>query len=214
MGRMTGAGRRRWLRPRGIPGRVPGLIVALVALVGALGGTSYAGFRLGAGSVGTKQLRNGAVTSGKLAPGAVTSGKLAPGAVTSGKLAPGGVTGGLLANGAVTAPKLAPGAVGAQQAQPGAGVSLAYDTSTNYPVEAGGTAAIYETCPPAMNAIGGGALPDDPHMVLLGTGPYRLSPGSWGVPADAWAASVKNTDPGAVHSFVVFAVCITAGAVK
>src|SRR5437588_359190 len=43
--------------------------VALVALFVALGGTSYAAFRVPRNSVGTQQVRNGAITSGKLTVG-------------------------------------------------------------------------------------------------------------------------------------------------
>jgi hypothetical protein len=47
--------------------------IALVALVIAMGGTSYAAVALPADSVGTKQLRNGAVTLEKLAPDALST---------------------------------------------------------------------------------------------------------------------------------------------
>jgi hypothetical protein len=50
-----------WRRPS------PALVVALVALFVALGGTSYAALRLPENSVGTAQLKNGAVTKGKIA---------------------------------------------------------------------------------------------------------------------------------------------------
>lgn len=52
------------------------LIVSIVALAVALGGTSYAAFNLPKNSVGTKQLRNGAVSTTKLKNGAVTKAKL------------------------------------------------------------------------------------------------------------------------------------------
>jgi hypothetical protein len=55
--------------------------VALLALIVALGGTSYAAFSLPAGSVGTKQLRNGAVTSKKIANGSITPAKLDAGSL-------------------------------------------------------------------------------------------------------------------------------------
>ncbi len=216
-------------RPRGsflgrlLPRLSPEMMVAITALVMALGGSSYAAFRLGAGSVGSRELKNravtgsklapGAVTSAKLAPGAVTSGKLAPGAVTSGNLAAGAVTGSALGNGAVTGPKLAPGAVGSQQAQPGAGVSVTYETSPAFNVGASATSSIFQKCPAETNAIGGGVLPDDPRVVVLGTGPYDTPAAHFGGPADAWAGYVSNNDSGAAHTFVVFAVCVTAGAV-
>lgn len=43
--------------------------IAVLALLLACGGTSYAGTRLAADSVGTKQLRAGAVTTAKIKDG-------------------------------------------------------------------------------------------------------------------------------------------------
>jgi hypothetical protein len=62
----------------------PALVVAFVALLIALGGTSYAAFRLPRNSVGTKQLKNNAVTASKIKNGAVTASKIN----TSGLMAP------------------------------------------------------------------------------------------------------------------------------
>jgi hypothetical protein len=44
----------------------PAMLVALLALFVALGGSSYAALQLPKGSIGTKQLKNGAVTSKKV----------------------------------------------------------------------------------------------------------------------------------------------------
>jgi hypothetical protein len=52
------------------------MIVALVALFVALGGSAYAALSLPADSVGTRQIRNAAVTGAKLATGAVTARKV------------------------------------------------------------------------------------------------------------------------------------------
>jgi hypothetical protein len=60
----------------------PALVVSIVALIVALGGTSYAAFSLPKNSVGTRQLKNGAVTTGKLKNGAVTKAKLNVAGVT------------------------------------------------------------------------------------------------------------------------------------
>jgi hypothetical protein len=49
------------------------LVVSIIALLVALGGSSYAAFRLPSNSVGTKQLKAGAVTTKKLAHGAKVS---------------------------------------------------------------------------------------------------------------------------------------------
>jgi hypothetical protein len=51
----------------------PAMIVALLALIVAMGGTSYAAIKLPANSVGTKQLKAHAVTSAKVKDSAITS---------------------------------------------------------------------------------------------------------------------------------------------
>jgi hypothetical protein len=52
----------------------PALIIAIIALIAALGGTAWAAKK---GSVGSRQLKSGAVTTGKIANNAVTSPKVA-----------------------------------------------------------------------------------------------------------------------------------------
>ena len=64
----------------------PALVVSTIALIVALGGTSYAAFSLPNNSVGTKQLKNASVGTFKLKSGAVGTGKLKDGAVTTAKL--------------------------------------------------------------------------------------------------------------------------------
>ena len=54
------------------------MIVALVALMVALGGTSYAAITLPKNSVGSKQLKKNAVTTAKIKNGAVTAKKINP----------------------------------------------------------------------------------------------------------------------------------------
>ncbi len=53
----------------------PAMVVAVIALVAALGGTAFAA--LGKNSVGTRQLRSKSVTTGKLANNAVNGAKVA-----------------------------------------------------------------------------------------------------------------------------------------
>src|ERR1700746_1973294 len=53
-----------------------GLVVAIIALIVALGGTSYAAFSLPKNSVGTRQLKKSAVTGEKIAKNAITSVKV------------------------------------------------------------------------------------------------------------------------------------------
>ena len=70
----------RRLTNRAMPSRAP-LVISLLALFVALGGTGWAAQVIGRGSVGTAQLARDAVTAPKIAAGAVTKSKLANGAV-------------------------------------------------------------------------------------------------------------------------------------
>ncbi len=85
----------------------PALVVSSIALVVALGGTSYAAFTLPRNSVGTRQLRNNAVTAAKLHNGAVNGRSIARGAVGTDKIANGAVTGAKLKLAGVTVPSAA-----------------------------------------------------------------------------------------------------------
>jgi len=65
----------------------PAMIVACIALLVALGGTSVAAVsQLARNSVGTPQLRNGAVTTPKLRNGAIATAKVRNNAITSAKV--------------------------------------------------------------------------------------------------------------------------------
>lgn len=73
----------------------PALVLAMIALLVAMGGVGYSATKLKAGSVKTKAIKNGAVTESKLANGAVSSKKfatnaLAPNAAKLNGVAPGG----------------------------------------------------------------------------------------------------------------------------
>jgi hypothetical protein len=68
----------------------PSLAVSLVALLAALGGTSYAAFTLPKNSVGTKQLKNNAVVSSKVKNHSLTMADFKPGQLPAG---PRGATG-------------------------------------------------------------------------------------------------------------------------
>ncbi len=81
--------------------------VAYLALFVALGGTSYAAFRLPKNSVGTKQLKNGAVTAAKVKKGTLKGVDFAKGQIPDG---PRGLTG-------ATGPAGPAGSTGAAGAQ-------------------------------------------------------------------------------------------------
>src|SRR4051794_742378 len=59
----------------------PSMIVALIALALALGGTGYAAVKLPNNSVGTAQLRKKAVTGAKVNANAITSAKVKDGSL-------------------------------------------------------------------------------------------------------------------------------------
>jgi hypothetical protein len=64
----------------------PALVVSVIALFVALGGTGYAAFSLPKSSVGAQHLKNGAVATKKLKNGVVTTSKLNNGAVITSKI--------------------------------------------------------------------------------------------------------------------------------
>lgn len=83
----------------------PAMAVACLALLVALGGTSYAAVAIPANSVGTRQLKANAVTSAKIDNGTIQTSDLSSRAVTSlkGATGPQGPAGSALAYGDVPA---------------------------------------------------------------------------------------------------------------
>ena len=80
----------------------PAMVVASVALLVALGGTSVAAVnQLAANSVGTSQLKSNAVTTPKIKNSAVNASKLASNAVATAKIASNAVTNAKIANGTI-----------------------------------------------------------------------------------------------------------------
>jgi hypothetical protein len=74
------------------------MVVALIALVVALGGTGYAAVHLPKGSVGAKQLKKNAVTKAKIRHNAVTKAKIGRNAVTKAKVHENAITGAKVKN--------------------------------------------------------------------------------------------------------------------
>ena len=65
----------------------PSMVVALIALFVALGGTGYAALKLPANSVGTKQLKKNAVTGAKVKDFSLFTNDFAPGQIPRGRKA-------------------------------------------------------------------------------------------------------------------------------
>jgi hypothetical protein len=141
----------------------PALVVSLIALFVALGGTSYAAINLPKNSVGTKQLKNGAVTKTKINKKTITQlmGKPGP----AGPAGPTGATGpqgpqgaqgppGTLADGAVTSAKIADGAVSASKL-----ATIVVVTADSTSVANGAAVGVTATCPAGSRVISGGFDP-------------------------------------------------------
>ncbi len=97
----------------------PAMVVACLALLVALGGTSVAAVQaLAPNSVGTAQLRANAVTAPKIRNAQVTNAKLANNAVTNSKLRNNAVTGAKVQNGSLSVVDFAAGSLPAGPAGP------------------------------------------------------------------------------------------------
>jgi hypothetical protein len=92
----------------------PAMVVACIALLVALGGTSGAAVtNVPDNSVGTNKIKNNAVTTPKIKNNAVTAPKIAANAVTAPKIASNAVGGAKIAANAVTGAKVADGSLAA-----------------------------------------------------------------------------------------------------
>lgn len=89
----------------------PALIVATLALIVALGGTSYAAFKIPSNSVGTKQLKKKAVGTKQLKASAVGSKQLKLDSVGVDQLGPASVDTAAILDAAVTKAKIDPAAL-------------------------------------------------------------------------------------------------------
>ena len=100
---------------RKLPGRPsPAMVVACIALLVALGGTSIAAVsQVANNSVGAAQLKNNAVTTPKIKNAAVNASKIANNAVVAAKIASNAVGNPKIANNAVNSAKIADGSVAA-----------------------------------------------------------------------------------------------------
>jgi hypothetical protein len=171
----------------------PSMMVAVAALLFALGGTSYAAATLAANSVGAKQLKKNAVERVKIKNNAVDASKVLDGSLTGRDIKESTLT-------KVPATALADSATHA-------GSSAAIDKVTYKavqgsvapgPVASAATAA----CDPGQHVIGGGMKVDDPNNAFLVDG-YPDAANT------AWTGHAGNAI-GTPIGFTVWAICTTA----
>jgi hypothetical protein len=180
----------------------PAMGVALLALVLAVGGTSYAAVKLPAKSVGTPQLKNNAVTTAKVKNGAVTGPKLKQGAVGAKALAGGSVGAGQVAPESLTGGQINEGTLGTVPSAASAPLQGLTYTAGSGSLEPHTGLTVHGDCPAGLRPISGGLRVDDPTTMYIVDG-YPQGNG--------WTGNVANTDDNA-HGFTGYVVCAQAGA--
>jgi hypothetical protein len=191
------------------------MIVACLALLVALGGTSVAAVsQIKRNSIGTVQLRNGAVTNPKIRNNSVTSAKVrnrsllrsdfAPGQLPAGPTGPQGPAGAAGPAGPA-GPAGAAGTIGAITVR-SQGVAIA-DAADNNQVY--GTAEVQALCSSGELAISGGAAWSDSNAGLeLFVG--RLRPVTNATNQVIGFLGSGLNDSGQSSTFTVYALCYTA----
>jgi hypothetical protein len=180
------------------------MVVALLALMIALGGTSYAAVKLPKGSVGSRELKKNAVTTANIKNSAVTGAKVKADSLTGADI-----------NEATLAP--APLAAASNHANAAAGLDkVTYRTApgsvgaaTEDPANPGSflttpSAPTAAACDPGQVAVGGGAKLDE----VVSEAIHESYPST----GRTWTVTVGNDDPNP-HTFTVFVACLPAGAV-
>src|SRR5436190_6350644 len=215
----------KWLRPMRPS---PALVVASIALIVAMAGTSYA-----ASQIGMNQIKNGAVTNAKIKNAAVGNHKIANGAVGNHKISNGAVGNAKIANGAINGAKLNLSALGTVPSANTANTATnathatSADTATNatnatnartagianalgrvryvksppIPNPAGVQSSGQVTCPAGLFVSGGGAFGSSGGVLqsINTSQPFALS-GVPGAIPDSWDVDMNNADATA-HTF-------------
>jgi len=168
-------------------------ITATMALIIALGGTSYAAIVLPANSVGSKQLKKRAVTSSKLAANAVTSATVR--------------------NGSLRAKDFKVGQLPAGPAGPAGTAGATNIVRRQVPspaVAAGAIGAVTMTCNPGERAINAGlegdGAPFTPNTFTLTESFPRTTRTPAGEVPTGWYVEARNT-ASASSQFLGFLVC-------
>ena len=178
----------------------PATVLAGIALLVALGGTSYAAIVLPANSVGTPQLKAGAVTSIKVKDRTLLARDFAAGQIPAG---PAGPTG-------------APGAAGpAGPAGPAGAAAGAIVHVTAVAAPPGTTTSALASCAAGQKVTGGGAYligntTDTDHLTVsapvIGTGGVSFNTVADGGTATSWFASMYSSGP-VSRTLNVYVIC-------
>jgi hypothetical protein len=192
----------------------PAMIVACIALLVSLGGTSFAAAtQLARNSVGTVQLKNGAVTNAKIRNNAVTSAKVrnrsllrvdfAPGQLPAGPTGPQGPAGPAGAAGAA-GPAGPAGVIGNVTVR-SQSVTIAGGVAEN---GAYNTGSVTSLCSGNERAISGGTgwSDQDPGLELW---TQRLMPVTNSANQVIGFQGTGGNDSGQTSTFIVYSLCYT-----
>ena len=162
-------------------------VTATLALIVALGGTSYAAVVLPRNSVGSEQLKKGAVTNSKLRTNAVTSGTVRNGSLRANDFKAG---------------QLPAGQAG--PAGPAGATNIVSRRVPSPPVAAGAIGAVRLACNPAERAITAGLQSDADLLNIFSiTESFPITTSD--VPT-GWYLEARNTASSS-DRFVAFLVC-------
>jgi hypothetical protein len=187
------------------------MVIAVLALFIALGGTSYAVKKLPKNSVSTKQLKNNAVTAKKIKNNAVTAKKIKKGSVDASKVKADSLTGAQINEATVN--------VGRLDYNSAVTTNPSLVNSTD-PVQTPTTGVV--GCDPGLKAVGGGVKLEDPTATFSPGTQSIYDEGPRG--NDGWQARVLNYDgtfdPATstftpiTHVFIVYVICAPASTVS
>lgn len=192
----------------------PAIIVATIALVAALGGTTYAQV-----AINGADIRNKSIAGGKLKNQAVGTAQLRNLAVQSTDIQSGAVTVSKLRSGAVTAAKLGRDAVGTAAIAPNSVTRADLQAAARVPNVVVRTSAVAGASPGTLNQTavgcnqgetlisGGGGIASAP---VAGAGLVSSRPeiaAGTAVPT-RWQVIMANGSPGPIE-FQAFAICAT-----
>ena len=168
----------------------PALVVSVIALTVALGGTSYAAIVLPANSVGTRQLKKNAVTTAKVKNGSLRTADFGAGQLPAGAAGAQGAAGAPGAAGA-TGPRGAKGDKGDPGTAGSGGLpNVIVRESAPTPVAASGIVSVSVPCLAGERATGGGY--DASGNGEFGTVALDSHPTASAAVPNGWAVKVNN----------------------